>query len=167
MAVTRNTARNTVRTAVLAAFALLAVFGAIECAQIHQVLIDDHMAMNVVEGWSFVAMTAGCYASIGLIIGASYFLWRGQHRTGALVTLGGVGAFMGLMIILYFYVHATDGWLPFGIEREPLEDAGTAAVMCELKIMAELAAIAVISAIRPKPVGGSRNPEVESIESAV
>lgn len=152
-AATRNTP-----TAALAAFVLLTTVSGIECGIIHQKLIDEHMEMNPISGWSFWTMTAGSYVSVALVIGASYFLWQSQHRKAAFITLTAVGAFMALMIGLYFYVHATDLWLPFGIEHEPLEAAGTAAVLSETFSIIGVLAIASVSAFHLKPVADSPTP---------
>jgi len=149
---------NTVRTAALGVLALFTGVCLIECGLIHQQLIAEHMAMNEVSGWSFWAMTAGCYASGVFVLTASFLLWRDRgYRKAGLVTLSGVGAFMGLMIGLYFYVHApifAAGWLPFGIEHEPLEEAGTAAVISESVVIIAILAIVLLSSIRSKPVTG-------------
>ncbi|MBT2566215.1 hypothetical protein J7I84_06820 [Arthrobacter sp. ISL-85] len=159
MAATLTTARmaNTVRTAALSVLVLFTAVCAIAAGLIHQELIADYMAMNVVSGWAFWAMTAGCYASAAVVGGATLLLWRNRaYRKTALVSLAAVGAFMSMMIGLYFYVHApifAAGWLPFEIQHEPLEEAGTAAVISEAMTIIGILAIALISSIRPKTVG--------------
>lgn len=152
MAANRSTL---VRKAALAAFTLATVYCGIECGLIHQDLVSEHMEMNPVTGWSFVAMTAGCYVSVAFVLASSYFLWHNRHRKAAGATLLAVGAFMAVMIALYYYVHATEFWLPFGVEHEPLEEAGTAAVMSEVMTIFTILAIWLVS-IRPKPVGAQQ-----------
>ena len=128
------------------------------------------MGMNPVEGWAFVAMTTGCYASVVFAAAASFFLWRRVHRKTSLIALTGVGAFMASMIGLYFYVHAPSfqgAWLPFGIEHEPLEEAGTAAVMSEAITIIAILLIVAVSATRPKPAGESKEPPAQTAETAV
>jgi hypothetical protein len=143
---------------------------AVQSGIVHQELIAEHMGMNPVEGWAFVAMTAGCYASVVFAAAASFFLWRRAHRKAGLVALTAVGAFMASMIGLYFYVHAPffqDAWLPAGIEHEPLEEAGTAAVSSEALTILAVLLIVAVSAIRPKPVHGSKEPPAQTAEPAV
>ena len=64
---------NTVRTAALGVLVLFTGSRLIEYGLIHQQLIAEHVAMNVVSGWSFWPLTAGCYTFGGALM--RYLRW--------------------------------------------------------------------------------------------
>ncbi len=110
------------------------------CGVVHQPLIDEHRAMNQYSGNSFWAMTAGCYIGAGftLIAGLALVFGAGRMvRRLARLTLVGIIVAMGGMIGSYFYVHySTTLPLPWGIEHEGPEWAGTVSVTTESLVIA-------------------------------